>query len=71
MPVIRFEPSGRSVSVPESTPLLDACRLAGFRIPTPCGGKGLCGKCGIKISGGGVPADAAQSACVPRRRLEE
>ena len=45
MPRITFHPTGRSVSVPPGTELLDAAREARVEIESPCGGKGTCGKC--------------------------
>ena len=53
---ITLLPSGRVLKVPAGTPLADALREAGVPIPLPCGGHGLCGKCGIlRITGGNKP----------------
>ena len=56
MPTIRFEPSGTSVTVAAGTTLLAACQEAGLGIPATCGGKGLCGKCRVRILEGEAPA---------------
>src|SRR5450759_230459 len=34
--------------------LLEAIRLSGSFIPSPCGGKGICGKCKVDVEGIGV-----------------
>lgn len=59
MPFITFQPSGKSVLVPAKTELLDAARLAGIDLDSPCGGRGTCGKCIVRIVGGGVDPSAS------------
>lgn len=54
MPEIIFQPSGRRVSVASGTLLLDAARQAGLDTDSPCGGKGTCGKCIVRILAGEV-----------------
>ena len=49
---------------------MDACRRAGFAVSAPCGGKGLCGKCRVRVLEGNVPADSRQQACLPKRMLD-
>lgn len=46
---IRFEPYGKTVSVPEGTRILLAATKAGVCIDTPCGGHGTCGKCKVRL----------------------
>ncbi len=65
MPSVTFMPSGKKVEVPSGTRLTEAARLAGFRLPAPCGEKGLCGKCRVKVLGGEIPADHRQRTCLP------
>lgn len=48
---IRFEPTGRTVTVPVGSTLLGAARLAGVRIDAPCGGLGRCGSCRVRAEG--------------------
>ncbi len=55
MPTITMKPSERSVQVPKGTNLLEACHQAGVGIPASCGGKGICGKCRIRVIEGDVP----------------
>ncbi|AIS53124.1 2Fe-2S ferredoxin [Thermoanaerobacter kivui] len=47
-----FKPSNKSISVTKGTNLLEAARKAGVFIDAPCGGKGRCGKCRVKIISG-------------------
>lgn len=58
MPIVEFTPSGKTVDVPPGTPLLDAARQAGVEIVSPCGGKGTCGKCIVRITAGEVDSDS-------------
>lgn len=67
---IQFLPSGVHIEASPGTGLADACRLAGFRLPAPCGEKGLCGKCRVMLLAGDIPIDARQRACLPPKMLE-
>ena len=58
MPLITFQPSGKTVVVQAGTELLDAARQAGVDIDAPCGGKGTCGKCMVRILDGSVDSDS-------------
>jgi uncharacterized 2Fe-2S/4Fe-4S cluster protein (DUF4445 family) len=44
-------PSCRVFPVEEGTLLSEALIQAGFAIPLPCGGHGICGKCGVCVMG--------------------
>lgn len=46
---ITFQPSGRSIYVLPGTVLIEAAGRAGIILKTPCGGKGTCGKCKVRI----------------------
>ncbi|MCU0847703.1 MAG: ASKHA domain-containing protein [Spirochaetes bacterium] len=48
---IRIKPSGRSLRAEEGTTLMDALADAGIMIKSPCGGRGICGKCTVKATG--------------------
>jgi len=54
MPLVTFNPGGVIVDVPAHSPLLDAAKKAGISVETPCGGKGVCGKCLVRIESGEV-----------------
>ncbi|MDP2234364.1 MAG: 2Fe-2S iron-sulfur cluster-binding protein, partial [Actinomycetota bacterium] len=49
---VTFEPAGVTVWVRAGTSVLDAARLAGVEIVAPCGGRGVCGACGVRILAG-------------------
>lgn len=51
-----FQPSGRTVFVMPGTLLLEAAGLAGIVFQAPCGGKGTCGKCKVRVNGRDVLA---------------
>jgi uncharacterized 2Fe-2S/4Fe-4S cluster protein (DUF4445 family) len=46
---VTFQPSGRSVYVLPGTVLLEAAGRAGIILQTPCGGRGTCGKCRVRL----------------------
>ncbi len=55
---IIFQPSGKSAAAETGTTILQAAEDCGIQINTPCGGKGTCGKCRVRISKGAVePGD--------------
>ncbi len=58
MPKVVFQPSGRSVEVAPGSELLDAARAAGEEIEAPCGGRGRCGRCMVRIGSGRVDSDS-------------
>jgi len=72
MPTITFLPSGKTIDVPSGTLLSDAALVAEVTIDLPCGGKGTCGKCLVRIEQGTVtekpgiaPSDTEREAgCV-------
>ena len=58
MPEVIFLPANKTVEMPEGAPLVEGARLAGVFIETPCGGRGSCRKCRVKITVDGVTSDA-------------
>ena len=58
MPLVEFMPAGKKIEVPVHSQLLDAARLAGVEISTPCGGEGTCGKCVVTVLSGRVDSDS-------------
>jgi uncharacterized 2Fe-2S/4Fe-4S cluster protein (DUF4445 family) len=69
MPTITFQPSGKSIDVPEGATLIDAARLAEASLEAPCGGRGTCGGCAVRLVSGTV--DQSLSASLPTHTLEE
>ncbi len=53
---ITFEPAGITVWVELGTTVLEAARLAGIVLPAPCGGRGVCGACGVRVVSGELAA---------------
>jgi uncharacterized 2Fe-2S/4Fe-4S cluster protein (DUF4445 family) len=47
----RINPSGKTVNFTGETLLIDLIYDTGFVVKSPCGGKGICGKCAVKVSG--------------------
>lgn len=50
MPIITFQPSGKSSNVPKGTALLDSAKKAEVEIDSPCGGSGACGYCRVRVA---------------------
>jgi uncharacterized 2Fe-2S/4Fe-4S cluster protein (DUF4445 family) len=50
---------GVTVDVPQGTLVSDAAHQAGILVDLPCGGKGTCGKCLVRISSGSVESKPA------------
>ena len=61
---IKLHPLGKELSVARGSSLIDV--LHEFGVEFPCGGKGTCGKCKVKLLQGAVPLDS-----VHRERLQE
>ncbi len=57
MPSVTFQPSGITLAIEAKTTLLDAARHAGVEIDAPCGGKGTCGNCTVRIVSGQVDCE--------------
>ena len=46
---VTYLPSDTTVHVPAGTTLFNAAHWAGLPIDSTCGGRGTCGKCGVRI----------------------
>ena len=51
---IRFLPFSVDIDIPQGMTILEAARLAGVYLPAPCGGRGRCGNCKVRIVSGDV-----------------
>ena len=51
---VTFAPEGLTVWVVAGTTVVEAARAAGIIIPTPCGGRGTCGACGVRVRSGAL-----------------
>jgi len=63
---ITFAPDGTVVWVEPGTTVSDAAQAAGIVIPAPCGGRGVCGSCGVRVVAGVLsePDDAELAGLV-------
>ncbi len=66
---ITFQPSGRTVFVLPGTLILEAAGRAGVVLQTPCGGRGTCGKCKVRVVNGECEASAAAREILPKEQL--
>jgi uncharacterized 2Fe-2S/4Fe-4S cluster protein (DUF4445 family) len=66
---INLEPLGKSVSVNAGTPLIDF--LHEFGVEFPCGGKGICGKCKVKLLEGELKVDTVQRQKLNKLKLSD
>ncbi len=59
---VTFQPHGRTVFVLDGSTLLETAAQAGITLNTPCGGRGTCGKCKVRVMrNADVPCDAEQT----------
>ena len=68
MPRIRFLPDGLEANVLPGDTLLAAARRAGLALVSPCGGRGGCGKCLVRLAEGTLdPTDLERDALSPEQ----
>lgn len=59
---VTFQPTNKELEIPVGTPLKEAMDLAGLDFDFPCGGRGKCGKCRVRVIEGAVsPSDSEQA----------
>ncbi|MBF8255511.1 MAG: 2Fe-2S ferredoxin-type protein [Anaerolineales bacterium] len=58
-------PDGKTVEVPTGSLVVEATRLAGIKVPQPCGGQGRCGRCSVQLDGGGFRRRSARACPAP------
>jgi uncharacterized 2Fe-2S/4Fe-4S cluster protein (DUF4445 family) len=59
---VQFLPEGREVLIHAGATLLEAAGQAGIVLTSPCGGRGTCGKCRVRVEPGGREVLACQTA---------
>jgi uncharacterized 2Fe-2S/4Fe-4S cluster protein (DUF4445 family) len=64
---ISLQPLGKTISVNPGTPLIDV--LHEFGVEFPCGGKGICGSCKVKLLQGELEIDPVQQQKLNRLKL--
>jgi uncharacterized 2Fe-2S/4Fe-4S cluster protein (DUF4445 family) len=57
---VTIHPGGRKALFPEGKILMDALADMDVMIQSPCGGRGICGKCAVKADGALSPATEAE-----------
>jgi uncharacterized 2Fe-2S/4Fe-4S cluster protein (DUF4445 family) len=68
---LRFEPSGKQVSVPPGVSVFEAASWNGIAIDSTCGGHGTCRKCKVRIADGEVPVSRLDPRAFDADRLRE
>jgi len=70
---IKVDVEGQKVDIEAGKNLLDAARVAGIRLTSPCGGKGTCGKCLVRIDPNAISLKptAAELAMVDPEDIEQ
>lgn len=66
-----FQPGNREAYVPSGITLKEAMDMAGIPFDFPCGGRGKCGKCRIKIVEGAAPPAAAEREHLDAQEIAE
>jgi uncharacterized 2Fe-2S/4Fe-4S cluster protein (DUF4445 family) len=65
--VVTFAPAGVTVEVSPGTSLADAAMLAGILLATPCGGRGVCAGCAVRVISGSLePPDEVERQALKR-----
>lgn len=65
---VRIEPLGQVCEVPHGTPLRDVLR--GMHADFPCGGRGQCGKCRVRLLSGQVSVDGRHATLLAEKGLD-
>jgi len=68
---ITFLPDKKNVKVNEGITVLEVLERAGINIGTPCGGKGICGKCKVLINKGITAAILIEKELLPEEEIEK
>ena len=68
---VTFLPEGRETEVKENSTLMEAAEKAGVYINSLCGGKGVCGRCRVQVTGGNVRADKNSISFLSKEEIKE
>ena len=66
---ISLQPLGKDIRVNHGTPLIDV--LHDFGVEFPCGGKGTCGRCKVKLLTGELEIGEEQKTKLAKLNLSE
>ena len=68
---ITFLPDKKNIEVSKGTTALEALERVGLNIDTPCGGKGICGKCKILIHKGITTATSIEEELLSEEEIKK
>jgi len=68
---VTFLPDKKNIKVNEGITVLEVLERAGINIGTPCGGKGICGKCKVLINKGITAAILIEKELLPEEEIEK
>jgi uncharacterized 2Fe-2S/4Fe-4S cluster protein (DUF4445 family) len=68
---VRFLPNEDTVEVEEGTTLMEAAEKAEVHINNLCGGKGVCGRCRVKVTNGKMRADKHSISLLSKEEITE
>jgi len=68
---ITFLPDKKNIEANEGITVLEALERAGVNIDTPCGGKGICGKCKVLVDKGITAATLIENELLPKEEIEK
>ena len=66
---INLQPVDKKIEVIRGTPLIDV--LHEYGVEFPCGGKGTCGRCKVRLTDGELKTDALQKQKLEKLGLED
>jgi len=68
---ITFLPDKKNIKADKGTTILEAMERAGISIDTPCGGKGICGKCKILVTKGINPITSIEEKFLSEEEIRK
>ncbi len=68
---VTFQPEGREVYVLSGTLIMEAAARAGLVLDSPCGGRGVCGKCLVEVQEGKLKPSTGEKKSIPREDLKK
>ncbi len=68
---ITFLPDKKNIKVNEGTTILEALEEVGMNINTPCGGKGICGKCKVLVKKGIAAAVPLEEELLSKEEIKK
>ncbi len=68
---VKFLPDEKEMDVQGETTLMEAAQQAKVHINNLCGGKGVCGKCRVKVTNGKIHADKHSISLLSKEEILE